>query len=151
MPASVTLATATLTYGVDPGAGEIVLSSVSGVVVGYRLWIDRELMKVKSLPGGTRVKVFRGVDGTAAAPHSSSATVTIGRSDQFYSTDPLGAPAEVVEVSPYINVINGKVWFAQGDALPSGLANRWWQEVTTEYGVGALGVRTQESTPTSST
>lgn len=151
MPAAVTLASTTLTYGVEKGTGEIVLSSVSDIVVGYRLWIDRELMKVKALSGGTRVQVFRGVDGTAASRHSSSAVVTIGRADQFYATDPMGAPGEVILVSPYINVINGKTWYAQGDSLPVGLTNRWWQEVTPTFGAGALGVRTFESTPSSST
>ena len=142
MPATVTLATATLTYTVYPDTVEIQLSSVSGVDVGDRLWIDRELMKVNSVvTGTTRVKVNRGVDGTAATRHASSAVVTIGRPDQFYTTDPVGSPAMVIPVSPYINALNGKVWMSQGDALPDGNAYRWWQEVTQTYGVGPLGVR----------
>ena len=108
-------------------------------------------MKVRETIGDYRVRVGRGVDGTAAAPHSSSAQVTIGKADQFYAVDPVGAPGEVVLISPWINVINGKVWYAQGDALPSGLTNRWWQEVTTTYGFGGLGIRSSESAPTSST
>ena len=152
MPATVTLATATLTYGVSPDAGEIQLSSVSGVDVGDRLWIDRELMKVnRVVDGTTRVKVNRGVDGTAASRHSSSAVVTIGRPDQFYTTDPVGSPASVIPVSPYINVLNGKVWYAQGDSLPEDNSYRWWQEVTQTYGIGPLGVRTQVASLSSST
>lgn len=152
MPATVTLATATLTYGVGPDAGEVELSSVSGIDVGYRLWIDRELMKVKSIvTGTTRVKVIRGVDGTAATIHSSSSVVTIGRADQFYTSDPVGAPASVIAVSPYINALNGRIWYAQGDSLPDGLTYRWWQEVTQTYGIGPLGVRTQVASLSSST
>jgi len=152
MPATVTLATATLTYSVTPDAVEVQLSSVSGVDPGDRLWIDRELMKVNSVvTGTTRVKVNRGVDGTAATRHASSATVTVGRPDQFYTTDPIGSPSMVIPVSPYINALNGKVWMSQGDALPDGNAYRWWQEVTQTYGIGALGVRTQVANLSSST
>jgi len=152
MPATVTLATATLTYSVTPDAGEVQLSSVSGIDVGDRLWIDRELMKVNSVvTGTTRVKVNRGVDGTAATRHASSAVVTVGRADQFYTTDPIGSPEMVIPVSPYINAINGRVWMSQGDALPDGNAYRWWQEVTQTYGIGPLGVRTQVASLSSST
>jgi hypothetical protein len=152
MPATVTLATATLTYSVTPDAVEVQLSSVSGVDPGDRLWIDRELMKVNSVvTGTTRVKVNRGVDGTAATRHASSAVVTVGRADQFYTTDPVGSPAMVIPVSPYINAINGRVWMSQGDALPDGNAYRWWQEVTQTYGIGPLGVRTQVANLSSST
>lgn len=152
MPATVTLSTTTLTYGIDPGAGEIQLDSVSGILPGYRLWIDRELMSVlRLIPGSERLQVQRGVDGTAAAEHSSSATVTIGTPDQFYSRDPVGAPSSAIPVSPWINVLNGKVWYAQGDSVPDGQTYRWWQEVSQTYGIGALGVRTQTSAPTSST
>jgi hypothetical protein len=149
MPATVTLATATLTFGVGPGDNEITLSSLSGVVPGYCLWIDRELMQVKELKSSTRVRVVRGESGTFASAHSSSATVTIGRCDQFYSVDPQGRPGETFPVSPYINVINGKVWMAQGDAISG--ANRWWQEVTQTYGTGPFGIRTQEASISAST
>lgn len=152
MPASVTLSTATLTFGIGPGSDEITLSSVSGVNRGTCLWIDRELMRVVSLiSGSNRVKVARGIGGSSASPHSSSATVTIGRADQFYSVDPVGSPDVVILVSPYINTVNGKVFLAQGDANSASENYRWWQEVTNTYGQGSLGIRTQESAPTSST
>ena len=79
----------------------------------------------------------------------NSALVTIGAAHQLYSSDPLGSPAPAIPVSPYINVINGKVWLAQADAMD--LAYRWWQEVTTTYVIGPVGVRTSSSAPTSST
>lgn len=151
MPATVTLATATLTYGIGSGDGEITLSSVAGINPGYRLWIDRELLKVNSVVTGTsRVKVSRGVDGTAASPHSSQAQVTIGRADQFYTVDPVGRPDQAIPVSPYINALNGRVWVAQGDSQPDG-SIRWWEEVTQTYGIGALGIRTQTANLSSST
>ncbi len=152
MPATVTLSTTTLAIGIDSGAGEITLASVSGISPDLCLWIDRELMSVNSLvPGTNRVKVRRGIGGTAASAHSSSALVTIGRGDQFYSSDPVGAPSSEILVSPYINTTNGSIWYAQGDATPSGRTYRWWENVTTTYGYGSLGIRTQESAPTSST
>lgn len=151
MPATVTLATATLTNGIGPGTSEITLSDVSGVFPGYGLFIDSELFKVREKVAGTsRVVVSRGQGGTAAANHSSSATVYIGRQDQFYSTDPVGAPDVVIQVSPYINVTNGKIWYSQGDAGPGQVA-RWWEPLITVRDVTSLGVRAEESSPTSST
>jgi len=150
MPATVTLATATLTYGIGAGDDEVTLSSVSDVVLGYCLWMDRELLKVNRLVDGTnRVKVTRGVGGTAGAPHSSSAPVTIGRPDWFYSSDPVGAPPDAVLVSPYINALNGKTFVAQGNV--GGSSARWWEESITTRGTGPLGVRTAEVAPSAST
>ena len=154
MPATVTLSTTTLTFQVEPLETEVTLASVSGVLPGMRLFVDKELMAVTDLVDGTsRVQVRRGVDGTPATRHSSSATVTLGDSDQFYAQDPVGVPDSAFPVSPYINALNGKVFFAQGDVaqFQGQPVNRWWQEVTTTYGQGALGVRYSESNPTSST
>ncbi len=149
MPATVTLATATLTVSVGPSTDTINLSSTEGVLPGVRLYIDGELMLVnRNDVDGTKVR--RGVDGTSGQPHASGGTVYIGRADQFYSQDPIGRPDNAIPVSPYINVVNGSMWFAQGDALPSG-GNRWWQRVTTTYGTGPLGVRTTTMDPTVST
>lgn len=154
MPATVTLSTTTLIEGVSATPRTIKVASASGVVIGRRLYIDKELMAVTALVVSTTaytlVQVTRGVDGTSSAPHSSSSVVTIGQPDQFYHVDPLGAPPNAIPVSPYINVRNGKVWFAQGDTQPDGQTVRWWQEVTTTYGFGALGYRTQVKVPTSS-
>lgn len=153
MPATVTLATTTLTYGIDAWANQLTLASGSGVYPGYRLWIDRELIEVQTLPDSNNVvNVIRGKDGTAGAPHSSSALVTIGTPDQFYTHDPLGAPPTSIRVSPYINALNGKVWLAQGDPLPEGGTLRWWQEVTYTYPLASLGVtQAPLASPTSST
>lgn len=153
MPATVTLATTTLTNGVDSSAPAVLLASTAGISKGTRLWIDRELMEVISIGVDPWVNVLRGVDGSTASLHSSSSIVTIGRADQFYSTDPLGAPPSAIPVSPYINVISGDTWLAQGDASPAPGVSvvRWWQKVQPTYGVGALGVRSVTYEPTSST
>lgn len=154
MPATVTLSTTTLTYQVNASETEVQLASVSGVTPGLRLFIDKELMAVdRVVDDTTKVKVRRGVDGSPAAPHISSSVVTIGRADQFYTADPVGAPASATQVSPYINVLNGKIFYAQGDvaSYPGQEVNRWWQEVTTTYGIGPVGIRTLETDPTSST
>lgn len=141
MPATVTLRTTTLTYQIDPFDHELRLASGTGVYSGYRLWIDRELMDVMSNPDANNiVRVKRGVDGTASARHSSLSTVTIGQADQFYSLDPVGAPPSSINVSPWINVLNGKVWLSQGDPSPDGQTVRWWQEVTNTYPTASLGI-----------
>lgn len=151
MPATVTLSTTTLLASVGAGDRQILVASTSGLAAGVRLWVDRELMSVAGLGVGNWVDVLRGQDGTAGQHHDSGTTITIGQPDQFYSQDPVGAPPEAILVSPWINVINGSVWFAQGDTLPTGGTSRWWQKQTTTYGVSALGVRTTTLDPTSST
>jgi hypothetical protein len=151
MPATVTLSTTTLSAPVDQHVNVISLASTSGVSAGKRLFVDGELMQVLRLGVGTQVVVARGVDGTAGAEHPSNATVYIGDAHQFYSKDPVGRPHVEIPVSPYINVLNGSVWFARGDTSPSADANRWWQKQTTTYGTSGVGVLTSTLDPTAST
>lgn len=148
MPATVTLASTTLADVATDKATLIKLASTSGVYAGLRLYVDGELMHVYALDVDPWVKVKRGAEGTAAAPHPSGATVYVGRADQFYSMDPVGRPPAAIPVSPYINVINGTVWFAQGDVTPSASANRWWQKQSTIYTVTPLGARSTTLDPT---
>jgi hypothetical protein len=161
MPATVTLSTTTLTAPVDEHQGIVSLASTSGVIAGRRLYVDGEVMTVLALLTSPLVKVIRGVDGTRGAAHPPSATVYIAEPHQLYTKDPVGAPPNAVAVSPWINVIKGKLWFAQGDNAASNLpigtppgdfqTVRWWQEMTTTHGDGALGVSTTTLDPTSST
>ncbi len=153
MPATVTLSATILVEEATSSGTEVRLADVSSVVPGLRLWIDRELMgvvRVLDLTAG-RVQVLRGVDSTAAASHISSTPVVIGRPDQFYDHDPAGMPDRAIPVSPWINVTTGTVWYAQGDVIGAGNLNRWWQQQATTYDTGGLGIRTQTSTPSSST
>lgn len=148
MPATTTLATTTLNQSCGASDSQIKVASTSGLTAGIRLWVDRELMSVVSLGAVSPwVNVRRGVDGTAGAAHSLGSTLTVGSADQFYESDPVGAPPNVVLVSPWINVRSGDVWFAQGEAL----GTRWWQKQTTTYSAGPLGVRVKTQDPTSST
>lgn len=147
MPATVTLSSTTLKTAAGAPDTQVQVSSTSGLIPGVRLFVDGELMSVVSLGGGTWVKVLRGVDGSAAAAHPSMAVVYIGRADQFYAVDPVGKPPASVLVSPYINVINGTVWMAQGD--PDGV--RWWQNQTATFGTGPLGIQTVTYNPSAST
>ena len=149
MPATVTLATTTLAAFVGVNDTQVTLASTSGLTPGTRLYVDRELMAVVGLGVANQVNVRRGVDGTATTEHASSSVVTIGQPNQFYAQDPVGRPPEAIPVSPYINVSNGRIWFARGDATPTG--NRWWQQQTTTYGAGAFGIGTATLDPTSST
>lgn len=147
--ATVTLSTTTLTFAVNADDRQIKVASTSGLTPGVRLYLDRELAEVVSLGVDSWVNVRRGVDGTGSSRHASGATITIGRADQFYASDPVGLPANEVPVSPYINVLTGVHWLPQGDEIGSGRDGRWWQARTTTYSTGSLGVRTTETTPAS--
>lgn len=151
MPATVTLASTTLSAPVGASETLLKLASTSGVVPGMFLWLDGELMKVMGLDVDPWVLVKRGVDGSPAMSHGALVTVYIGRGDQFYGTNPVGRPPAAIPVSPYINVQNGSVWFAQGDASTTNAANRWWQQSTSTFGTGSLGVRNVSADPTEST
>ena len=155
MPATVTLTSTTLLQTVGVSDSQVVLASTTGLVPGMCLFVDRELMgflgfgPASSL--GTLVNVRRGLDGTTAQAHSSTVTVYIGTPDQFYHQDPWGRPDATTLVSPWINVRNGAVWFAQGDATPSDTANRWWQQRVTTYDVDGFGNVAPTVNPTAST
>lgn len=148
---TVTLPSTVLALPVDDKASRFKLLSVSGVRPGMCLWLDGELCCVTSMLPETWVSVRRGQGGSSARPHVSSVTVYIGSAEQFYASDPVGRPPDPVLVSPWINVVNGKVWYAQGDAEPIGISDRWWQHQTLTRDVGALGVRTTTPFPLSST
>jgi len=141
MAALATLATTTLSAGVDPNDNAVQLASTSGVLPGMRLYVDQELMGVLSLGLGTSVNVLRGVDGTATTRHASSRTVTMGQASQFYDRDPIGPPPAQVLVSPWINVLTGAQWTAEGDETGSDASGRWWAKTEHTHGVGAFGVR----------
>lgn len=151
MAATVTLATTTLTRAVSPSDSDVQLASLTGVVPGLRLYMDRELMTVLSLGIGTLVNVLRGKDGTITCGHSGGSTVTIGRGDQFYDFDPVGLPPNEVLVSPWINVRNGKWWTAEGDEVGPGLSARYWAETTATRSIGALGARLTTNAATTTT
>lgn len=149
MAATVTLSTTTFTQPVLLGDTQVLPASLTGVTPGVCFYIDRELMRVvdPTLPGGW-VRVLRGQAGTGTTPHGTNVTVTLGRQDQFYDFDPIGMPPPSVPVQPWINLLTGAIWSPQGDEEGSGVNARYWRQITTTYGVGALGVRTATINPT---
>lgn len=151
MSATVTLGSTTLADGVDAMSCRVKVASTAGMVPGTRLYTNGELMTVLRIDVDPWVCVSRGVDRTSSSPHSSGETVYIGRADQFYAAPPVGRPDSSVLVSPYIDTVAGKVYFAQGDVTPSGSAVRWWQEQTATRVARPLGGTTTTLDPTSST
>lgn len=147
MAATTTLSTVTLLANISASDNQISVSSTSGLVPGVRFFIDGELLGYLSLGPSTLVNVKRGLDGTQTQPHGSNATVYIGRADQFFQSDPHGVPPNPEPVTPYINATGNRLWVAQGDEVGSGAGARWWQQVTTTYGAGALGVRSTTTAP----
>lgn len=154
MPATVTLSSTTLAEGCDMGQTRIKVTSTTGMVQGLRIYVGGpggELMKIQRLDVSPWVIVTRGVDGSKASPHSSGETIYIGRGDQFYNVPPVGRPDAAIAVSPYIDVVAGLIYFAQGDNQPSATAVRWWQVQTNTRTTQPLGVQTTTLDPTSST
>lgn len=152
MPATVTLATTTLSEAVDAASGRIKVASTAGLAYGTHLYIGGELMKVMRLEVDPWVFVSRGVGSSRAAPHHAEETIYIGRADQFYSGPPVGSPDGAIAVSPYIDVENAKVYFAQGNPVTDAPGNvRWWQEQTLTRVAGPLGSKTTTLDPTAST
>jgi hypothetical protein len=148
----VTLASTTLNRPVSASDTVLLLASRDGVLVGKRLVADGESMIVRdvSLPS-TFVTVSRGADGTGGVAHANGATVWVAEGYQLYDRDPFGlAPTEVL-VSPWLNIKDWGVFFAQGDAAGPGNQARWWQKQEPTYGQGALGVRTVTLDPTAGT
>lgn len=148
MAATVTLSTTSLALECSARDIAIQLASTTGIVPGLFLYLQGELMRVRSLGLSGAVNVERGQDGTTGSPHSAAAAVYVGRGDQFYEQDPIGRPFLAVAVTPYINVRNGTLWIPQGDEVGPSRMARYWQNVTTTYGIGALGIRTQTAAPT---
>jgi hypothetical protein len=149
MPATVTLSSTVLELGADVLAPSIKPLSTDNILPGCFLFISGELMRFIAYQPGGWIKVARGVGGTSAQKHTSREVVWIGRGDQMYDFDPVGRPPDVIPVSPHINVLNGRVWFTQGDA--TGPGKRWWEEQATTREAGALGVVQESQSPSSST
>ena len=150
MPATSTLTQTTLAGDISESDRLVRLVSTSGLVPGRFIYVDGELLRAVSLdvPSGGWV-CARGANGTQARRHQAGAPAYIGSGDQFYTIDPVGSPAPIILVSPWINVRTGSIWFAQGDALPN--QPRWWQKQTLTATQTGAGQRMFVYEPTSST
>lgn len=115
------------------------LASIAGVLKDDLLFFDQEAMTVLDASSNP-VRVLRGAAGTVAARHVPGTTGYSGAPSLFHSTDPHGIPQGVPTANPYINVREGRVWVAQGDAVGPGAAARRWQLQSSAYATGALGI-----------
>jgi len=87
----------TLSAPVAVADKQIVIASITGLAVGQPITIDREELRVTSVPSGATlpVGVLRGVNGTAAVAHVISAGVLFGPPEDFTSgTVPRQAPRQ---------------------------------------------------------
>jgi hypothetical protein len=142
MAATVTLTTTTLSTQVGASDASVFVASTSGMTPGVRLFVDGELLSMLRFGVGTReVVVLRGVDGTSTQAHAPGSEVTIGRGDQFYMADPVGRPPNPVDIAPWINLVNGRRWVAQGDEAGPGAQLRSWALETDAAAIGSLGIR----------
>lgn len=117
--AQTTVPTTTNSVAISATTNQVSLVSVSGVVAGTGLYLDKEAMSVISVTGLV-VRVIRGVDGTAVAAHAISTTVYEGPAPSnnvqgqgpFWSSDP-PQPVCVAASEQYslrINVTAGRIW-----------------------------------------
>jgi hypothetical protein len=74
--------------GLNPAYGSI--GSVSAPNITY-LIVNREVMRVNSVPSSTQVGVERGVQGTKAVAHQSGETVYVAYAQQLVNSDPTGS------------------------------------------------------------
>jgi hypothetical protein len=90
----------------------LTITSATGITVSpaTNLYIDKELMSVKSV-SGTQIGVTRGMGGTTAMPHINTAVVLAGRPNWFSLIDPAGGCTNAnVIATPLVNIKNGNQW-----------------------------------------
>lgn len=145
MAALATLPNTTFAQDVGVNDSTVALTSVADVTVGLFLVSGAESMKVIGFgPLSGMVTVLRGRSGTASRPHASTDVVWIGRGDQFYEQDPTGAPQSGPAVAPWINTLNGNVWWPLNNTTDT---SGRWQITTVSYTTGPLGVATVTFNP----
>lgn len=79
------LTTTTLSGAITSSAQSLVVASATGIVAGSFVQIDQEILRVgKSYVSGTTIPISaRGINGTVAAAHATSANVTHGAGSDF--------------------------------------------------------------------
>ncbi len=127
----------TLAAALDNVSTTVYLASATGVsglgnnnLIQTYLYIDRELMEVRSITG-TVATVKRGIAGTGARAHVSGAAVLLGPAPHFstFIEPPLYnsavTPASVA-YSPVIDIETGNQW------IPSSVTNSWAPNIGTD-------------------
>ena len=105
------------------------VASATDFAAGSYLWVDREVMVVRSV-SSTTITVSRGQMGTQAAAHAASETIFVSTSlttSAWRETDPdYGAACTPgtgqAAVAPWFNVRTGTIWKCLG---PTGVAGTW--------------------------
>lgn len=117
-----TLTQTTLAAAVALTDKTIQVSSATGFVVGYGLWVDKEYMTISAI-NGTVIEVFRNRAGTLSK-HASGVAVYVGPPNYFVTKSPTGAAlAADVKATPVINIRTGEMfnvasalWVPQADS-----------------------------------
>ena len=107
------------------------VASATGIAAGGALYVNRELMSVRSV-SGTVVTVVRGQSGTVANAHGASQTLIVIPSAAVPSVVSANDPSPLNGFGacsrtehrylPIINVTNGNVWLCR----PSGSSTGIW-------------------------
>ena len=109
--AQATLTTTTLSAAISSTSVKaIVVASATGFTANTTsLFVDKEFMSIEAV-NGTTITVIRGAFGTKAALHNSGATLYVGPSNYFFSSDVSGGCTSTnLLVLPFINTNNGKI------------------------------------------
>lgn len=112
------LSSTTLAAAVDATSERIKLTSATGVSAGTYLFTDGELLVVVAM-NGVFADVRRGQGGTAGTPHASGVTVYLGTANQFYNVDPAGDPPNPPLTTPWINVVENRMWAVNSASDPT--------------------------------
>lgn len=142
MAATETLGTLNLAAKCSRSDPEVLVDSISGLTPGICLYCDGELMQVTGFGPvssvGAPVKVRRGVEGTPTHDHSAGMPMAYGRGDQFHDRNPPASTApNEPRINPWINVMSGRTWVLDGNAL--GNDKHYWTEVTWGHFKGYWG------------
>lgn len=116
------LTSTTLSNATNASQSTLVVASATGIAAGGALYIDRELVDVRSV-SGTTITVVRGTAGTVANSHGASRTVIIvpaaAKASVITAVDPAGSAGvgtcTVTDYAyqPILNVTNGNVWLCR--------------------------------------
>lgn len=105
-PASGITLTTTLENAIGPSDQQLVLASVTGLVSGDELYIEREAMKIFTITGRI-LTVSRSFDGTRAVSHAAGTAIVGGSILLFTRTAPSGA---CTATTTLLDVTTGFTW-----------------------------------------
>jgi hypothetical protein len=125
----------TLSGGITANQVVITLASGTGAAVGKFLKVDSEFMKITNIDNSPQIGVQRGINGTAAVAHATTATVNIGFGYDFpYVPAPrtytYGASGAIT-VAPGTHILKGPAGSVTMTlASPTGAQNGYVMKLT---------------------